>query len=112
MNVSGTSDDNLALINILNFSPNEIKLYVYGFILYEVIIFGLCFYLWIYVALFFIIKKWGNKIPAQILYMVLIYIFSVQIFNSNKVEFYSTFIVILLGLLNWWMFKKWIKFEK
>lgn len=101
--------DTLNLINVFNFTKDSFEIYIFYFFLYEIIIFGGAFYLWMYVLLFFIISKFGNRITLQVLYLLLIYIFSVQIFNDEKVAFYPVLIVIILGILNWWLFKKWIK---
>lgn len=101
--------DSLNIINGTSYSMDHFISYFYYYLLYEIIIFGTVFYFWMFVLLFFLIKKFGNKISLQILYLLIIYIFAVQIFNNEKVDIYPVLIVILLGLLNWWMFKKWIK---
>jgi len=102
--------DNLNIINILNFSNDSFLIYITYFFLYEIIIFGATFYFWMYLLLFVIIKKFGNKISIQILYLLILYCLAIQIFNDNKIEFYSILIVFLLGFSNWMMFKKWMKF--
>lgn len=102
--------DNLNIINILNFSNDSFLIYITYFFLYEIIIFGATFYFWMYLLLFVIIKKFGNNISIQILYLLILYCLAIQIFNDNKIEFYSILIVFLLGFSNWMMFKKWMKF--
>lgn len=104
--------DTLNIINVLNFTKDSFEVYILYFFLYEIITFGGVFYLWMYVLLFFIISKFGNKIALQILYILLVYNFAVLIFNDEKVNFYSIFIVIILGILNWFLFKKIVNLNK
>lgn len=103
--------DVLNIINIFKYTKEGLMIYIIYFFLYEIIIFGVTFYIWMFLLLFVLIQKFVNRLSIQILYLLLIYNFAIQIFNDNKVEFYSILTVILLGFSNWWMFKKWIKIE-
>ncbi|PIF44416.1 hypothetical protein CLU96_1384 [Chryseobacterium sp. 52] len=100
--------DSLILINPLNFSDSTLKLYILYFFLYEMLIIGLSVYLLLYNILFFIIKRFGNKLSLQILYLLLIYNVSIIFFNT-PINFFCILIVVILGVLNWYIFKKIIK---
>ena len=102
--------DVLNIINIAKYTREGLMIYIIYFFLYEIVIFGTTFYFLMYLLLFILIQKFGNRISIHILFLLLIYNFVIQIFNDDKVEFYSILIVILLGFSNWMMFRKCMKF--
>lgn len=99
-------------INALElFNGKEITFsYLIYYLMYEFFYIFL-FYIWIYIILYFIIAKLGNKISIHLFYWLLIYNLAVLIFNREKVDFSSILIVIILGIMNWWMFKKYVKLQ-
>lgn len=106
-NSSNKQYDSLILINPINFTGSTLKFYMFYFILYEVIIIGLSCYLVMYIFLFFIIKQFGNKIYIQILFPLVIYNVAIIFFNTSLDIFYLL-IIIILGFMNWKIFKKYI----
>lgn len=100
--------DSLILINPLNFTGSTLKFYFFYFLLYEIVIIGASAYLFLYISLFLIVKKWGNQLFLQISYLFLIYILAITFFNT-PINLLCVLIVIILGISNWYTFKKYIK---
>lgn len=106
------------ILNLKLMPYDALKLYngtgmIFSDILYflfiEFIYYFVLYYLWLYIILYFIVLKLRNKISIQLFYWLLMYNFAVLFFNDEIVNFYSIIVVLILGTLNWWMFKKWIK---
>lgn len=100
--------DSLILINPSNFTGSTLEFYFFYFFLYEILIIGSTAYLLLYIALFFITKKLGNSLWLQILYLLLAY-FIATIFYNTTINFFFIPISIILGVLNWNIFKRYIK---
>jgi hypothetical protein len=100
--------DSLILINPLNFTGSTPKFYLFYFVLYELLIIGVSAYLLLYTCLFFIIRRFGNKISVQILYLLLAYYIAILFFNT-QIDFFCVLIAVILGLMNWYIFKKYIQ---
>lgn len=86
----------------------------------KTIFFNICFYdffllfplyISVFLLLYYIIKIFGNKIGIQVFYILLIY--SSIMFAKEHGNFHIEYIIIpvILGYVDWLMFKKWIKFE-
>ncbi|PWN58582.1 hypothetical protein C1634_021205 [Chryseobacterium viscerum] len=105
-------------------SENDIKLYKlynlhessysYNFLfqlifIYDFLFLGVILYLPLYLILYLIITKFGNKIWLQVLYTVTIYLLAIYLFDKNNVSYLFILITTLIGLLNWYSFKKWIR---
>jgi hypothetical protein len=99
--------DSLILINPSNFTGSTLKFYLIYFFLYELLIIGISAYFLIYICLFFTIKRFGNKISLQILYLLFLYNIAILFFNV-EINFFCIVIVLALGLMNWYVFKKFI----
>lgn len=100
--------DSLILINPLNFTGATLKFYIFYFFLYEIVIIGSSAYLLLYICLFLLIKRFGNKLIIQILYFLIMYNIAIIFFNT-QINFLCLLIAIILGILNWYIFKKYIK---
>ncbi len=100
--------DSLILINPLNFTGSTLKFYFFYFFLYELVIIGSTAYFLLYVALFFIIKKLGNSIWLQTMYLLLGYVLAAKFYNTT-IDVFCIPISMILGILNWNIFKKYIK---
>ncbi|RNA62667.1 hypothetical protein D1631_12350 [Chryseobacterium nematophagum] len=104
-------------------SPNDIKLYKlynlsqsnysYGFliqliVIYDFILFAISVYFPIYLILYLLINSGGNKIGLQISYMLIMYLVVNYFFNNGNCDILFVIITIVIGLLNWFLFKKWV----
>ncbi|RNA62670.1 hypothetical protein D1631_12365 [Chryseobacterium nematophagum] len=99
--------DSLILINPLNFSNSTFIFYLLYFILYELVILGTSIYLPLYILLFFIVRRLGNKISIHILYLLILYCMAIWLFNVEMDPF-CILVIGILGFLNWFLFKKWV----
>ncbi|RMZ58474.1 hypothetical protein D1632_12730 [Chryseobacterium nematophagum] len=99
--------DSLILINPLNFSNSTFIFYLLYFILYELVILGTGIYLPLYILLFFIVRRLGNKISIHILYLLILYCMAIWLFNVEMDPF-CILVIGILGFLNWFLFKKWV----
>ncbi len=122
---------NIAIKNILQLifgylfnSENDIKLYKmynlqessysYNFLfqlifIYDFLFLAIMLYSPLYLILYILITKFGNKIWLQISYLISIYLLVIFLFDKSSFSYLFIFITILIGLLNWFSFKKWIK---
>lgn len=89
---------------------NVIRLF-YILMVYDYLIFTVIFYFWIFLILFFLTKKFGNKLWIQISYSLFIYLLAVTYYDPFHYNVIFLAISAILGYANWWMFKNWIKFE-
>ncbi|RNA62649.1 hypothetical protein D1631_12235 [Chryseobacterium nematophagum] len=78
-------------------------------LIYDFILFVFIFYFWTYFLLYLIITQLGNKLWFQIGYTTLFYLISVICFDYFHPSILFILITIILGIVNWWMFKIWIK---
>ena len=98
------------LVNLKSRSSFEAKVSLVKLILvYDYTIFTLLFYLWFFLILFLIITLIGNKLLFQIIYALIIYLLIILRFDNFQFNFLFALIVVIVGYLNWWMFKKFIK---
>lgn len=112
------------ILGYLSDAENDIKLYKlynlqessysYGFLfqlifIYDFLFLAVTFYFPIYLILYLAVIRFGNKIWIQIFYIFAIYFTIVYFFDKSNFNYLFIFIVILIGLLNWYSFKKWIK---
>ena len=89
---------------------NVIRLF-YILLVYDYLIFTVLFYFWIFVILFFLTKKFGNKLWIQISYSLSIYLLAITYYDPFHYNILFILIAIFLGYANWWLFKKWINFD-
>ncbi len=75
-------------------------------IIYDYFIFAIIAYFWVFIILFFLTKKIGN-----ISYSLSIYLLAITYYDPFHYNILFIFITIFLGYVNWWLFKKWIKFD-
>jgi hypothetical protein len=80
-------------------------------LLYDFFIFVTIAYLWIYLSLYLIITLIGNKLWFHIIYTIVIYLITILFFDHFHPNILFIIITILLGMLNWYLFKRWIKFN-
>ena len=100
------------LIN-LNKQPNfELKKNMIELVfLYDYILFALAAYLWIFLILYIIVTVKGNKLWIQISYTMIIYFIIVTYFDPFHYNIFFILITMLLGFINYFLFKKWIKYK-
>lgn len=79
--------------------------------LYDYILFIVIFYIWFFLILFFLTKKFGNKLWIHISYSLCIYLLAITYYDPFHYNLLFIVISLFLGYTNWWMFKKWIKFD-
>ena len=89
---------------------NVIRLF-YILLVYDYLIFTVLFYFCIFVILFFLTKKFGNKLWIQISYSLSIYLLAITYYDPFHYNILFILIAIFLGYANWWLFKKWINFD-
>ena len=100
------------LINIRSESSLEGVSLLFQVILgYDFFIFVAIAYLWIYVFLYLVVTLIGNKLWFHIIYTIAIYLITILFFDHFHPNILFILITIVLGFVNWWMFKKWIKFK-
>ena len=80
-------------------------------IIYDYFIFAIIAYFWVFIILFFLTKKIGNKLWIHISYSLSIYLLAITYYDTFHYNILFIFITIFLGYVNWWLFKKWIKFD-
>ena len=80
-------------------------------IIYDYFIFAIIAYFWVFIILFFLIKKIGNKLWIHISYSLSIYLLAITYYDPFHYNILFILIAIFLGYVNWWLFKKWIKFD-
>ena len=80
-------------------------------IIYDYFIFAIIAYFWVFIILFFLTKKIGNKLWIHISYSLSIYFLAITYYDPFHYNILFIFITIFLGYVNWWLFKKWIKFD-
>ncbi|MFZ4930607.1 hypothetical protein [Chryseobacterium sp. Mn2064] len=74
---------------------------------YECLLFALIYFC-VFSILYFITVKYGNTLWIHIVYFMSIY--SVIVLATHtEFDIYFSLIMIISGILNWWLFKKWIK---
>ncbi|WP_169236351.1 hypothetical protein [Chryseobacterium antibioticum] len=105
------SESDIKLYKLYNLQESS---YSYGFLLqliliYDFLFLAITFYLPLYLILYLIVVKFGNKIWIQIFYTLGVYLVIVYFFDKNNLNNLFVFITILTGILNWYMFRKWIK---
>lgn len=88
---------------------NVVRL-LYILFAYDYLIFGVLFYFWFFIILYFLIKKFGNKLSIHIFYILFIYFTIITYFDPFHYNVLFILTSICLGYANWWMFKKWINF--
>ncbi len=78
-------------------------------ILYECIIFVIAYFLF-FSILYFIVVKYGNKLWIHSIYFSSIYIIIIFTINNRMADFNIFYLsmMFILGILNWYLFKKWI----
>lgn len=74
---------------------------------YEFFLFALI-YLLIFLILYFFTKRCGNKLWIHTVYFLILYSLVILMTKDNFNIFYLI-IMIIAGMLNWFLFKKWIK---
>lgn len=79
--------------------------------IYDFILLAFTMYLTAYFLLYLFTKLLGNKLLLHIIYMLSLYIILLFV-NRINLNLYFLIINFILGCSNWWMFQKWIKFEK
>ena len=113
------------LFGTLFSSETDIKVYkIYSFVesvysidfiiklilLYDFFIFVVLAYFWIYLLLYFIIAKFNNKLWLHISFTFIVFILIITYFDPFHYNILFYIITVILGYLNWWLFKKWLKF--
>ena len=78
-------------------------------ILYECIIFVIAYFLF-FSILYFIVVKYGNKLWIHSIYFSSIYAIIIFAINNRMDDFNIFYLsmMFILGILNWYLFKKWI----
>ena len=100
------------LININNRITFDTKIsHLKLIFLYDFILFATIAYFWLFLILYLLVKKFGNKLLIHICYTIFVYIIIITYFDPFHYNIIFIFVCIILGYVNWWMFKKWIKFE-
>lgn len=81
-------------------------------LLYECFIF-VYIYFFIFLILYFVVLNYGNRLWIHLIYFSSIYVLIIFSVSNIKTEFniFCLLIMIILGILNWWMFEKWIKLK-
>lgn len=102
------TDGYLKFYSLREENAYSLKIILFYILLYEFFILFL-FYFVIYLVLYYIIKIFGNRIWIPIVYIAVIY--SSVMFVKEHGDFHIEYVIIpvLLGVANWWMFKKWLK---
>ncbi len=77
-------------------------------IFYDFFAFVIMIYIWAFLLLYLIILEYKNKMWIHMVYSVIIYLLAIFTFNKGEINDFFIFISILLGILNWYLFKKWI----
>ncbi len=98
-------------LELFNGEKADISYYIYPLFVYEFFFHFFSFYIWIYLLLFFIVSKFGNNLLIQLGYCLVIYFLYINFLTTDKIELFFSIILLIIGLVNWWMFKKWIRFE-
>jgi len=78
-------------------------------ILYECVIFVIAYFLF-FLILYFIVLNYGNKLWLHSIYFSSIYIIIIFAINNRMTDFNIFYLsmMFILGILNWYLFKKWI----
>lgn len=78
-------------------------------ILYECIIFVIAYFLF-FLILYFIVVNYGNKLWLHSIYFSSIYVIIIFAINYRMDDFNIFYLsmMFILGVLNWYLFKKWI----
>lgn len=104
------SESDIKLYKLYNLQDSN---YTYVFLIQLVFIYdfflAVFIYLPLYLILFLIVKTYGNKFWFQIFYTLCIYLLTVCFFDNGKLNYLFMIITILLGVHNWYLFKKWMK---
>ncbi|TQM19078.1 hypothetical protein FB551_3473 [Chryseobacterium aquifrigidense] len=105
------SESDIKLYKLYNLQESN---YSYNFLLqlifiYDFLFLPIIFYLPLYLILYLIITRFGNKFWLHIFYPVTIYLLTIHFLGKSHFNYLFIFITILIGLLNWYSFKKWIK---
>lgn len=107
------SESDIKIYKLYNLQDSN---YSYVFLIQLIFIYDFLFlavsiYLPAYMILFLIIKGYGNKFWIQILYILGIYILTIYFFDHGNFNILFIITAILIGALNWYLFKRWIKFS-
>ncbi|PRB02594.1 hypothetical protein CQ046_11940 [Chryseobacterium sp. MYb7] len=78
-------------------------------LIYDFMIFMLIAYIWIFLLLYIFVKTVGNKIWLHITYAIIVYLITILVFDNFSPNILFILVTILLGFINWWLFKKLIK---
>lgn len=105
------SESDIKLYKLYNLQESN---YSYGFLLrlifiYDFLFLAIIFYLPLYLILYLFITAFGNKVWLQIFYPVAIYLLVIYFLGISSFNYLFIFITILVGLLNWCLFKKWFR---
>jgi hypothetical protein len=113
-----------SILGYLSNSESDIKLYKlynlqesnysYGYLIglifvYDFLFLAIIFYLPLNLILYLIIIKFGNKIWLQLFYTLGIYLITIYFFDNGDFNYYFIIIALSMGLLNWYLYRKWIK---
>lgn len=103
-----TSETDIKFYKIYNIQKSiySVDTVIILMILYECLIFGYI-YFGIFLILYFFILNYGNKLFIQIVYLIVIY--CLIAFSVDEFNIFYLIIVILLGIVNWLLFKRWVK---
>ncbi len=107
------SESDIKLYKLYNLQDS---IYSYTFLFQLIFIYDLLFlvvvlYLPLYLILFLIVKVYGNKFWLQILYVVGLYILTIYFLDNGNFNTLFIVITVLIGMLNWYLFKRWINFS-
>lgn len=105
------SESDIKIYKLYNLQASN---YSYNFLIqlifiYDFILLAFTVYIFLYLILYLTIEAFGNKLWLQILYIFIIYIITIIIFNQGGFNNLFIIITILLGGVNWFLFKKYIK---
>ncbi len=105
------SESDIKLYKLYNLQDSN---YSYGFLIQLIFIYDFLFlavsiYLPAYMILFFFVKIYGNKFWFHILYIMGLYTITIYFFDNGNLNILFIIITILMGTLNWYLFKQWIK---
>lgn len=103
-----TSATDIKFYKIYNIQQSiySVDIVIILMILYECLIYGFI-YFGIFLFLYFIILNYGNNLFIHTIYLIVIYCLVVLAVGGFNI--FYLIIMIVLGILNWMLFKKWIK---
>ncbi|PIF45736.1 hypothetical protein CLU96_2747 [Chryseobacterium sp. 52] len=102
-----TSATDIKFYKIYNIEESiyPIEFVIILMLLYECLIYGFI-YFGIFLILYFFVLTYGNKLFIHIIYLIVMY--CLIVFGVDEFNIFFLLIMIISGILNWWLFKKWM----